>query len=259
MNTVKATSSFLQDNKHADFSERFQPVQASELANTLALHGFNLVHLKTGKAKLADRADFQTTVARYRSIDAFEVKGLNLDIILKVPHLYGSIQAVLGLFRGTCANQLNVGQHFSNVKVRHIGNPMQELGDLLPALVAQRTQLIDTVQAMQGTVLQREQALEFATSVASIRLGTVADSAIAADLLKVRRIDDAGSDLFTVLNVVQENIFRHGFRYTSASVSQSGAVQVRNLTSRKVGTETVKALDLNASIWDEATKYLRTA
>ena len=255
------STSFVQDQKHATKSDRFQAIKPSMIAEVLDAHGFDLVHLKTGKAKTQDRADFQTTVARYRSRDGFSIDGLGFDIIFKVPHLYGSLQGVLGLFRGTCANQLNVGTHFESVKVKHLGNPYQELDSLIPRLVAQREQLVETVKMMQARDVTPSELVALAQDVAKIRLADVQglQKIETTDLLKVRRQDDAKNDLFSCLNVIQENVLRFGLRYQIETTAQDGTVSIQNRTARKVREESVKAIDLNASIWDAATKLLKAA
>lgn len=255
------STSFVQDQKHLTKSDRFQVIKPSMIADVLNDHGFDLVHLKTGKAKDASRQDFQTTVARYRSRDGFAIDGLSFDIIFKVPHLYGSLQGVLGLFRGTCANQLNVGTHFESVKVKHLGNPLQELDSLIPRLVAQRESLVETVKMMQSRDVTPSELIQLAQDVASIRLQGIDNVAKVEiqDLIKVRRQDDAKNDLFSCLNVIQENVLRFGLRYQITSVDQNGIQTIRNQTARKVREESVRAIDLNASIWDAATKLLKAA
>lgn len=252
------STSFVQDQKHLTKSDRFQVIKPSMIADVLNDHGFDLVHLKTGKAKDASRQDFQTTVARYRSRDGFAIDGLGFDLIFKVPHLYGSLQGVLGLFRGTCANQLNVGMHFQNIKVRHTGNPISELDSLIPQLVAQRESLVETVKMMQSRDVTPNELIKLAQDVASIRLTDVENPKLiqVQDLLKVRRQDDAKNDLFSAMNVIQENAIRYGLRYQIETTSENGTVSIQNRVTRRVREESVKAIDLNASIWDAATKLL---
>lgn len=254
-------SSFVQDQRHGSKSDRFQAIKPSLIAEVLDSHGFDLVHLKTGKSKVADRADFQTTVARYRSRDGFAIDGLGFDIIFKVPHLYGSLQGVLGLFRGTCSNQLNVGTHFENVKVRHLGNPYQELDSLIPRLVAQRESLVETVKMMQARNVTPNELVTLAQDIVKIRLADVQGlkSIETSDLLKVRRQDDAKNDLFSCLNVIQENVIRFGVRYQIETTFQNGTVSIQNRSTRKIKEESVNAIDLNSSIWDAATKLLKSA
>lgn len=252
------TNSFVQDQKHVSKSDKFQPIQPSLIADVLADHGFDLIHLKTGKARSADKAAHQTTIARYRSRDGFAIDGLGFDLIFKVPHLYGALQGVLGLFRGTCSNQLNVGTHFESVKVRHTGTPIADLNSLIPKLVAQRAAMVETVKMMQARDVTPLELASLAQSVADIRLDGVENlsSVTVSDLLKPRRTDDRRSDLFTVTNVIQENVIRYGMRYQTRQLSDHGAVLVRNSVTRKVDEQGLSAIELNASIWDAATKIL---
>jgi len=254
-------NSFIQDQKHLTKSERFQVIQPSLIQATLDKHGFDLVHLKSGYAKNPDRVDFQTTVARYRSRDAFEIDGLSFDLIFKVPHLYGRLVGVLGLFRGVCANQMNVGQWFECVKVSHTGDPIAVLNEMIPQLVAQRQKLIDQVNAMKSRDVTPNELVQLANEVANIRLDGITDivKIEASDLIKVRRQEDVNGDLFTVLNVLQENVMRHGIRYQTAKPDQFGVMQYRNMNARKISDKSVKAIEINASIWDVATKLLQAA
>lgn len=251
--------SFVQDQRHCTKSERFQPIQPALIRDVLDGHGFDLVHLKSGRAKSPDRADFQTTVARYRGRDQFEIQGLSFDLIFKVPHLYGALVGVLGLFRGVCANQLNVGQWFECAKVRHTGNPIEELNSLIPRLVAQRAELVELVRSMSARTVTPQELASLAQTVAVARLADTQNVTRmhAADLLKPRRAEDQGNDLFTCLNVIQENLLRRGFRYQTETVDAQGITLVRNGTARRVREESVKAIELNASIWDAATQLLK--
>lgn len=259
---TQVSNSFVQTQKHETKSDRFQAIQPAKILEVLDGHGFDLVHLKTGKAKSPDRADFQTTVARYRSRDQFSIDGLGFDIIFKVPHLYGALQGVLGLFRGTCANQLNVGTHFETIKVKHVGNPYEQLNSLIPRLVAQRESLVETVRMMQARDVTPSELVQLAENIARIRLDGIDSNIVkieTASLLKVRRQDDAKNDLFSCLNVVQENIMRYGVKYQIETQDANGVTNIRNQTARKVREESVKAIELNASIWDAATKLLQAA
>lgn len=261
MSNVQVSTSFIQGAKHGEKSVRFAPIQPSQIASVLDSHGFDLVHLKTANAKKADRQDFQTTVARYRSRDGFAVDGLGFDLIFKIPHLYGSLQGVLGLFRGTCANQLNVGTHFESIKVKHLGTPMGELNSLIPQLVAQREKLVETVKSMQARDVSPTEVVTLAKELAGVRLENTENALNLqiADLIKVRRQDDAKNDLFSVVNVIQENLIRYGMRYQVQSTDQNGVNSLSNRRTRPIKSESIAAITLNASIWDAASKLLEVA
>jgi len=265
MKTQYVPNSFVQTEKHLTKSDKFQVITPDAIRQVLDAHGFDLVHLKSGRAKNQDRADFQTTVARYRSRDQFEIDGLGFDLIFKVPHLYGKLVGVLGLFRGVCANQMNVGQWFECIKVAHMGNPADALNTLIPQLVAQRAKLIEQVKAMQARNVTPTELVALANEIAQIRLAGVENVSIihAKSLLTPRRNEDTGQDLFTVLNVLQENALRYGIGYQTQTPIDLGngviEMRERNMVTRKVSDKSVKAIDLNASIWDAATKLLNAA
>ncbi len=255
---VKSTS-FVQDQAHLSKSQLFKAIQPSQIEAVLNSHGFDLVHLKTGRAIKADRADHQTTVARYRSRDEFDANGLKLDLIFKVPHLYGALIGVLGLFRGVCANQMNVGTHFETIRVKHLGDPVSELNDLIPKLVAQRTKLASQIDAMKSRILTASELSGLARDMASIKLSNTKNVSYVdvKDLLIVRREEDRSNDLFTVFNVLQENLVRYQLFYRTESINAQGETVTRNGTSRRIVESSVKAIDLNASIWDAAIKLLK--
>lgn len=257
MQTLNKTNSFNQVDRYSEKSKRFQVITPAKIEGVLLDHGFDLVHLKTGKAKRIEKSDFQTTVARYRSRDAFEIEGLSMDLIFKVPHLYGALTGVLGLFRGVCANQLAVGTHFETIKVRHSGEPMNQLNALIPELVAQREKLIETIQLMQTRDVTPGEALELAKSMARIRLNDVEniDQINFQDLLKPRREADIKGDLFSVFNVIQENLTRYGLSYQTKKVIDGREV-IRSMKTRRLNEYSSNVVDFNGSIFDEAIKLI---
>lgn len=256
------STSFIQNSRHVSKSDKFVVIQPSQIATVLADHGFDMVGLKTGRPKDPSRADYQTTIARYRSNSQFAINGLSLDIMFKVPHLYGALEARLGFFRGTCANQWNMGQLFECLKVRHIGDALDEINNLIPRLVAQQASLIETIKLMQARNVTPEELSQLATDVAQARVAGIDNvtEIKTVDLLKPRRQDDTAQDLFTVVNVLQENATRFGIRYQTKTFNpETNVVSIRDYTSRRINEASVKAIELNASIWDIATKLVQAA
>jgi Domain of unknown function (DUF932) len=267
------TGSFVQDQAHLTKSAKFVAIQPSQIAEALQPSGFELVSLKSGKAKNEDRQNHQTTIARYRSNHELTIGGAHMDLVFKVPHLYGSLQAFVGTYRVICSNGLVTGTKFFEAqRIRHQGDALAQLETLIPTLVSKHDQLVDTIQEMSARNVTPVQVAEFVREVAHMRLGvesSLAESSIKAiqysDLMRVWRSADAGQDAFSVLNVVQENVMRFGLRYQTQTIDDQGGMQVRNVTARPVtrngqgDTESVRSVDLNASIWDSAAKILMAA
>lgn len=242
------TTSFTQVNKHESKSNKFQVITPSEVQEVLRSHGFERVHLKESRAKHADKQSFQTTIARYRSQDDLGIAGLNLDIIFKMPHLYGKVQAVLGLFRGTCSNQLNVGTSFEDYRIAHKGDALQQIDRAILNMLSSRQELVKEVENMKSTVIDADTARKLAGQAVYIRADQLKSDDIKevslSEILKTRRNDDEQLDLFTTFNVIQENIVRRGILYKD---SEGNVKRVRSLKDNSN-----VSLEFNKRLWDAA-------
>lgn len=255
------SSSFIQDKAHGTKSQRFQPIKPELIQSVLTPHGFNLATLKTGVAVLADRADFQTTIARYRSQSEMKINGHNLDIVAKVPHLYGAVELFLGTYRQVCSNGMVVGLKFNSFKIKHLGSPVEQIEHALPILVAQEQQLVETIKAMQGVTLSSGDLEHFAYGAALLRLDGIKNvyNLKSRALLAPRRDDDRSPDLYTTLNVIQENLIRGSLEYSIHSVDKDGMPTIRNQTARMIGDRSVKSVEFNSKLWDLATSFIKAA
>jgi hypothetical protein len=267
---VQQVNSFTQDQRHMSKSEIFVPIKPAQIAEVLNANGFGLVSLKAGKARKPENMTHQTTIARYRSENPLQINGLYMDIVFKVPHLYGSLQAFLGTYRQVCSNGLVVGSKFFEApRIRHSGDALTQVEALIPRLVSMHDQLVDSIREMQARDVTGTQIAEFVRQAAHLRLGQGDDqtkiiNVSYQDLIQVRRSEDRSPDAFSVMNVVQENLMRYGLRYQTQSQDEKGRTNVRNMTARPIlrsrqgEVESIRSVDLNASIWDAAREILMT-
>jgi len=256
------TKSFMQTERYSNVSEKFQVIQPAMIGGVLSENGFKLVSLITGKAKHEDKKDFQRTIARYRELDAFEVDGLHLDLLYISNHMgRGRDRLILSFMRGVCANQWNTGKGFDAVYIRHSGNPIADLRDGIARILGQRSKLVQVIQKMQNVTLTAGQIETLARQYAEIRLDGV-ENVIDVDfksLAKIHRQDDAKLDLFTVANVLQENVIRSRLKYRIKTVDSNGQTVERNQSTRVLRGSSVKLIDLNAKMFDVAMQYLNAA
>lgn len=256
------TSSYVQDQRHATKSARFVPVQPSQIGLVLADHGFELGHLKTAHARNPERADHQTTIARYTARDSADVAriigdGSKLDILVRAPHLTGSIEIRLGWFRHTCANQWNAGSLLATFKTPHLAGCLEALNAAIPRLVAQRSALVDSIAQMSARAVTPHELVDLAHRVADLRMAGIesVSQRHVGDLLTLRRDADSRSDLFSVANVLQENALRFGMRYEQVT-GEGPALATRNMRTRPVVETTGRAIELTGSIWEAASALL---
>jgi hypothetical protein len=252
---VKASSSYMQTERHTAVSERYQVIQPAMIGAKLAERGFNLISCITGKARHEDKIAFQRTISRYRSQDAFGIEGCSLDLIYISKHRgLGQDEIRLGLFRGACANQWNVGTLFELIKVRHTGNVLEDLETGIAAVLSQRDKLVSTIQAMQRTVVDAAMLEKLAREFALIRLQgkkNVIDVNFRV-LARERRPEDASLDLFTVANVLQENALRFPLQYRIETTDSQGNKILRNQSTRQLRESSSQLVDLNGQFFDAA-------
>lgn len=256
---INKSTSFVQEQKHMTKSNRFQHVTPQLIEQVAQNFGFNLVSLKTGQARNAERADHQTTIARYRHESEMKIGGLNVELVFKVPHLYGAIEGFLGTYRQICSNGLSVGVKFDQIKIKHLGNPIEELYREIPRLVAQSHAMFEDIQRMQDTTLSLSSALSLASQSAMIRLDGVNNIAAvnSAQLLTPNRESDASMDLWTQFNLVQENIFRRGVSYQALTTNfETNETSIRNMTTRRVNPASASSITLNGQLWDVASSLI---
>ena len=94
----------------------------------------------------------------------------------------------------------------------------------------------------------KDEQLEFASQALAIRYEDISQSGMQpSTLLAHRRIEDAGDDLWSVLNRVQENLLRGGITRRSAS---GRLTRTRRISSIR---EDVR---INGRLWDLASTVL---
>jgi hypothetical protein len=257
-------NSFTQDQRHASKSAKFVPVKPQWGAEILNEYGYFLKSLNVGRARKLENATHQTTIATYQNETPQAVGDIFARITLKIPHIYGAIVPYWGFLRLSCLNGNALKLAGTNVaRIPHTGDALSQFESTVREMVSHVDQLNDSIRSMQAREVNATQVADFVREVATLRLGT-SDSiqnVQFGDLLKVRRQTDSGNDAFTLYQVVQENLMRFGLRYQTVSDGANGPV-VRNLHARPITRtnrgeiETVRSVDLNASLYDTALQML---
>jgi Domain of unknown function (DUF932) len=265
---VQNVNSFNQDQRHVSKSNKFVPVQPSFGAEILNEYGYFLKSLNVGQARKTENAAHQTTVATYQNETPQAVGDIFARITLKIPHIYGAIVPYWGFLRLSCLNGNAFKLSHTNVgRISHTGDALNHFESTVRQMVAGVSEVNDSIREMMAREVNPTQVAEFVREVAQLRLGTNENIKTIQyqDLLKVRRATDSGRDAFTTYQVVQENLMRYGLRYTSETRDQHGRNNVRNMVARPItrtaqgDIETVRSVDLNASLYDTALKILMAA
>ena len=202
-------------------SDKYTHIPTSNVIDDMDLLGWKVVDAKEVKARKG--IGFQKHLLVFRNEDVV-INGADGDtvfpqILLTNSHDgKNSFTFTAGLFRMICENGLVVStEQFEDVKMRHMGHTFEELQEQIKGMVERLPLTVESMNKMKQIEMSQEAALEFARKAVATRFKENEIENISVDineLLTPTRNEDAGSDLWSVFNVVQEKILEGDFNYT---------------------------------------------
>jgi Domain of unknown function (DUF932) len=219
-------------------SSRYGFVSTHEVLQGLEHSGFQVVKAVQHRVRKGFSADHARHVLRLRHESAMLELGEYVPevVILNSHDGTSAYQISVGLFRLVCLNGLVVGNPWGSVRVRHTKHQVEAVVAASLELIAAAPRARKTVAALQAVQLEPAERAAFAEAASALRWETPTSPVVPARLLEVRRPEDAGANLWTTYNTVQENLIAGG---------------VRSKTGRKTRGVGAPAEDvrLNNSLW----------
>ncbi len=255
----RAAPSIFAERAHVSRSERFRAIPTIEVLQGLEQEGFFAVGARQSASRDASKTDYTRHMIRLRRLDdaqEYRVGDTVCEIILRNANDGTSAYELMaGLFRIRCLNSLvtriaTVG----SIKVRHSGDALEKVVDGTYRVLGQAEAVLAAPQDWSRIALDHDAKAALAASAHALRFGDaegkVATPIKPEQLLRPRRADDRASDLWTTLNVIQENVMRGGLSARGpATTDQQG----RWRRGRVVTTRAVNNIDqdvkLNKALW----------
>lgn len=124
-----------------------------------------------------------------------------------------------GLWRLICGNGLMVSESgiISPVIVRHLSNPVESLLSNVEGIIKQFAHINEHVKEMRSVKLTEKQQLALAREALELRNPRRTGIILPETLLRARRTQDQGDDLWRVFNRLQENMTKGGLEGLSAN------------------------------------------
>jgi hypothetical protein len=245
---------------HESRSERFRAIPTIDVLDGLRGEGFFPVAVKQSRARDAGKAEYTKHLIRLRRFDdeakKYSVGDVLPEILLKNANDGTSAYDLMsGLFRIRCLNSL-VSQTatLDSVKVRHSGDAIGKVIEGTYRVLETSRAALAAPENWGQIQMNRDARLAYAEAAHILRFGDAegnVDTAFRPEqLLQTRRRDDDGADLWTITNVVQENVIRGGLRArVAAHYDDEGGY----VPARRVSTREVKGIDqdvrLNKALW----------
>ena len=180
------------------------------------------------------------------------------------------LSLAFGLYRFVCANGLIVADYdadffrlrHSSIDADNVIAAAQDVADRAPKIGRR-------LRSFRSTQVSAADRLDFASRASKLRWHDIRNPAPIPPekLLESRRPEDNGSDLWTVYNVIQENIIRGGIegvagtsefrdrRRKKTRRADGSPVAIRKTTTRPVSS-IVRAEKINRGLWTIADDYV---
>lgn len=236
------------DQKLPTLTDKYKLAPTREIISKIQGLGFTLDKFVALKCRKKERQGFQKHRAIFTSPTLKETSDGVPQLLLTNSHDgTSSVILQLGFFRFVCSNGLIVGNNIIEpVRVRHSGNDFDDrLIVAINFIVAQAEKLTASIDKLKAKVLTEAEVLAFQREALQKRLG---DVKIESFSMPIHRNEDTATDLFTVMNVVQENLIRGGARVILEQDGKRKDKAVRRVNSMVTQTE------INTMLWDLAEK-----
>lgn len=236
-----APSIFAAD-KHDSRSERYTYIPTIDILTKLREEGFQPFMVCQTRVRDNGKREHAKHMLRLRHATQVTQSDSPEIILLNSHDGSSSYQMLGGYFRFVCENGLVLGDTTHDVRVPHKGNVVDDVVagayDVLDGFDLIR----EVKEGMAEVQLDEHEQHAFARAALAYRYDTTTAPAPITEqqVLRPRRTDDTGNDLWTTFNRVQESLVRGG---------QPG----RTATGRRTRTRAVTGIDqdvkLNRALW----------
>lgn len=250
----RAAPAVFQKNPHPERSGKYVHISTEPVLQKMLDAGYGVSRAQQTNARNPERAGFARHLLAFRPVNSFtkEAKVGNIvpEVVLLNSHDGNcSYRLHVGMYRLVCANGMIAGNDFETIKVRHMGEQAEQVFEESERIFENYVpRLVDWVDRAEHTKLTTRQLTSFAQMAYDIRFGKGAFDP--KELLRVRRKDDEGDDLWHVFNRVQENLMRGGIEYKTPTG--------RTMITKPIDRVT-KDVIFNQRLWDAANEFMSEA
>lgn len=195
---------------HEDTSEKYTLISSIDVINQLKRFNWHVSSVQVNPVKDESRENKQVHLVRLRHFDDFlDPKESAVELIFFNSFDRSKAFSIsIGLYRFCCCNGLILGETFDSYKLRHIGDLEHNLEDIVSKVAQFKPKLEKKVQEYSNTFLTQSEMQTFARLAVALKFAPHLE-VDSKQLLVPQRIEDQeDTSIFTVMNVIQENLIR---------------------------------------------------
>jgi len=234
------------EQPHYDVSDKYHFIPTIDVVNEIKANNWYPVSVSEASVRDLDKDGYQQHLVRFRHFDDLLHPQENaVELLLFNSHDRSkSFSISAGIYRFVCSNGLIIADSvFESYKIKHLGDRNNDVATAVASITEVKPKLMQKIQKLESIELTQLEQESFARSSIPLRF----DKHLQVDykdLLIPHRNEDTKDDLYTTLNVIQENLLR-------GNVSGTNKETGRRFTSREI-TSIGKDVDVNQGLWDIA-------
>lgn len=227
----KAAPSVFAETPWTAMTQKYLFIPTAEIVSAMRKEGFEVVQALQGNSRIEGKADFTKHMLRFALPQAEQVNGSVPELVLINSHDgTTSYRLMMGVFRMICKNGLLMASNvIEDLKFRHSKSLQDEIIEGTGTLVREIPRVNDQIERLSNIQLRPHESAAFAAAAHQLRWDGPAPVE-PAKLLNVRRYEDSASDLYTTLNVVQENLMKGGLSGKTATNKRTTTRAVQGVT-----------------------------
>lgn len=232
--------SIFAEEPHESRSARYTYIPTGQVLASLRNEGFEPFYACQTRTRDSDRRDFTKHMLRLRHASQINGNEAQEIVLLNSHDGSSSYQMLSGVFRFVCSNGMVCGDAFQDVRVPHKGQIIDNVIEGAYTVLKDFDEVQGQVEDMKTLTLSPEAQQAFGRAALALRYDDEGAPITESQLLRSRRSEDNGGDLWRTFNRVQENMLRGGLRG-------------RNPAGRATTTREVQGIDssikLNRALW----------
>lgn len=239
---IAVAPSIFASEKHESRSQRYTYVPTAVVLEKLRSEGFQPFMACQAKCRDEGKREFTKHMLRLRHASQITGGEANEIILLNSHDGTSCYQMLAGTFRFVCANGMVCGDMVNDIRVPHKGNIVDNVIEGAFRVVDDFELIDGQVDNMKSLTLNAGEQQAFAHAALGLKYDMESGSApiTESQMLQPKRREDAGNDLWSTFNRVQERMIK-------------GGVSGRATNGRRMTTRAVTAIDsdikLNRSLW----------
>jgi hypothetical protein len=231
---------------HFEVSDKYHFIPTIDVIEEIKLHNWYPVSVSVAGVRDIQKDGFQQHCVRFRHFEDLLTPHDNaVELLLFNSHDRSKAFSIsVGIFRFVCSNGLVLSDSvFESYKIKHLGSRDNDVANAVANITAIKPKLMEKITQLESITLNQNEKESFAKSSIPLRFESYLEINH-NDLLIPHRQQDEKDDLYTTLNVIQENLLR-------GNISGINKDTKRRFTSKHISSIS-KDVEVNKGIWDIA-------